>query len=44
MYIKFQRNLRQMALTNLSKKFDVLGNLFWKQSLKGVVENGVLKI
>ena len=36
------RNLLQMALTNLSKKFDMSGNLFWKQSLRGVVENGVL--
>ena len=37
------RNLRQMALTNTSKKFDISGKLFWKQPLSGVVENGVLK-
>ena len=35
------RNLRQLALTNLSKKFDMSGKLFWKQPLIGVVENGV---
>ena len=33
-----------MALTNLSKKFDMSGKLFWKQPWRGVVENGVLKI
>ena len=38
------RNLQQMALINLSKKFDMSGKLFWKQPLKGVVENGVFKI
>ena len=38
------RNLRQMALIILSKKFDMSGKLFWKQPLRGVVENGVLKI
>ena len=38
------RNLRQMALTNLSKKFDMSGKLFWKQQLRGVLENSVLKI
>ena len=38
------RNLRQMALTNLSEKFGTSGKLFWKQPLRGVVENGVLKI
>ena len=38
------RNLRQMALTNLSKKFDMSDKLFWKQPLRGVLENGVLKI
>ena len=31
-----------MALTDPSK-FDMSGNLFWKQTLKGVVENGILK-
>ena len=25
------RNLRQMALTNLSKMFDISGKIFWKQ-------------
>ena len=38
------RNLRQMALTNLSKRFDMSGKLFWKQQLRGVLENSVLKI
>ena len=38
------RNLRQIVLTSLSKKFDISGKLFWKQPLRGVVENGVLKI
>ena len=38
------RNLRQMTLTNLSKKFDMSGKLFWKQPSRGVLENGVLKI
>ena len=33
-----------MALINLSKKSDMSSNLFWKQPLTGVVENGVLKI
>ena len=33
-----------MALTNLSKKLDISGQLFWKQPLRGIVENGVLKI
>ena len=33
-----------MALANLSKKFDMSGKSCWKQSLRGVVENGVLKI
>ena len=37
------RNLPQMALTKPIKKFDMLGKLFWKQSFRGVVENGVLK-
>ena len=32
-----------MALTNPSKKFDMSGKLFWKQPLRGVAENGVLK-
>ena len=39
------RNLQQMTLTSpasLSKKFDISGELFWKQPLRGVVENGVL--
>ena len=31
-------NLRQMALTNLSKKFDMSGKLFYKQLLKVVVD------
>ena len=35
--------LRQIVLTNPSKKFDMSGKLFWKQPLRGVVENGVLK-
>ena len=38
------RNLRQMALTNLSKMFDISGKIFWKQPQKEVVKNGVLKI
>ena len=38
------RNLRQIALTNLSKTFDMSGKLFWKQQLRGVLENSVLKI
>ena len=38
------RNLRQMALIILSKKFDMSGKPIWKQPLRGVVENGVLKI
>ena len=33
-----------MALTNLSEKFGTSGKLFWKQPLREVVENGVLKI
>ena len=37
------RNLPQMALTNPSKRFDVSGKLFWKQALRGVVENVALK-
>ena len=32
------------GLSELSKKFDMPGNLFWKQPLSGVVKNGVLKI
>ena len=33
-----------MALTNPSKKFDILGKLFWKSHFgKGFVEDGVLK-
>ena len=31
------RNLRQMALTNLSKKVDMSGKLYWKQTFRGVV-------
>ena len=27
-----------------AKKFDISGELFWKQLLTGVVENGVLEI
>ena len=38
------RTLWQMALTNLSKKFDMSGMLFWKQSLREVAESEVLKI
>ena len=38
------RYLRQIALTNLSKKSDMSGKLFRKQSLRGVVENGDFKI
>ena len=38
------RKLRQMALTNLSKKFDMSGKLFQKQPLRQFVENGVVKI
>ena len=37
------RNLRQMALTDLSKKSHMSGKLFWKQSFRGVVENNVIK-
>ena len=29
-------NLRQMTITNLNKKFDMSGKLFWKQPLTGV--------
>ena len=36
------RNLRQIALTNPSKKFDMSSKLFWKQPLRGVEENCVL--
>ena len=36
------RNLRQMVLKNPSKKFGMSGKLFWKQPLRGVVENGAL--
>ena len=38
------RKLRQMVLTNLSEKFGTSGKLFQEQPLRGVVENGVLKI
>ena len=37
------RNLWQTALTNPSKKFDISGKLFFKQPMREVVENGVLK-
>ena len=37
------RNLQQMALINPSKKFDMSGKLFWKQPMRRVGENGVLK-
>ena len=37
------RSLRQIARTNPSKMFDMSGKLFWKQPLRGVVENRVLK-
>ena len=33
-----------LALTNLSKMFDMSGKLFWKQRLREVAENGVFKI
>ena len=33
-----------MAVANLSKKFDMSDKLFWKQPMRGVVKNGVLKI
>ena len=32
-----------MTLTNLRKKFDMSGTVFWKQSLREIVENSVLK-
>ena len=32
------RNLRQMALTNLSKRFDMSGELFWKKPLRLVAK------
>ena len=32
------RTLPQVTLANLKKKFDLSGQLFWKQSLEGVVE------
>ena len=35
--------LWQMTLTNLRKKFDMSGTVFWKQSLREIVENSVLK-
>ena len=40
------KNLRQMALTNLRcyMFLHVSGTLFWKQPLREVVENSVLKI
>ena len=38
------KNLRQIALTNLSKKLDMSSKLFRKQPLRGVVENGDFKI
>ena len=31
-----------MVLKNPSKKFGMSGKLFWKQPLRGVVENGAL--
>ena len=33
-----RQTLTQMALRNLSKKFDLLGKLFRKQILRGVVD------
>ena len=36
--------LRHMALTNLSKKFNMSGKLLWKQPVRWIVENGILKI
>ena len=38
MFSDIDRNLRQMALTNLSKKFDLSSQLFWKQPLGKIVE------
>ena len=38
------RNLWQMVLRNLSKRFDLSGKLFRKQSLRGIAEKGALKI
>ena len=38
------RNLRQMALTNLSKRFDMSGELFWKKPLRLVAKNSALQI
>ena len=38
------RPIGHMALTNLSQKFDISGQLFWKQPQRGVVESGDLKI
>ena len=32
-----------MALANPNKKFDLSGKLFWKQPLRAVVVNDVLK-
>ena len=32
------RKLRQVTLANLRKKFDLSGQLFWKQPLEGVLE------
>ena len=32
-----------MTLTNLRKKFDMSGTVFWKQPLREIVENSVLK-
>ena len=33
----------QMALANPRKRLDLSGKLFWKQPLRGVVANSVLK-
>ena len=38
MFQDIERNLRQMALTNLSKKFDLSSQLFWKQPLGKIAE------
>ena len=38
------KNVKQMALKNLTNKLDEAGKLFCKQPLIGVVENGVRKI
>ena len=41
--VEQRQKLTANASTNPSKKFDMSGKLFWRQPLKRVVENGVLK-